>query len=211
MTPGSRLSTATALALAFTVGACGGEQAGTQDDGQPAGQQQAEQQQAEQQRAGDQAAEAGGELDVPDWMSVDEQNQTVTIELVAGQTDANTAWNFNGHHSGNATVVVPEGYEVTIDFSNEDQAVAHSVGIDEQVGGYPATFDEVTPAFEGAVTSGANKLASATQPGESESITFTASEAGEYAMVCYVPAHATQGMWIRFDVSAEGEAGFRTG
>lgn len=209
MTPRSSLSTATALVFAFTVAACGGEQAGTQDGGQqqpgqqqeqPAGQQDAEQ-----------AAQTGGELSVPDWMSVDEQNETVTLELVAGQTDANTSWNFNGQHSGDATVVVPEGYEVTIDFSNEDQAVAHSVGVDEQVGGYPATFEEATPAFDGAVTSGATKLASATQPGESESITFTASEAGEYALVCYVPAHATQGMWIRFNVSAEGDAGFRTG
>lgn len=201
------LSTATALVFAFTVAACGGEQAGTQDGGQ--------QQQADGEQAAEQTAQSGqqdgGELTVPDWMSVDEDAGTVTLELVAGETDANTSWNFNGHHSGDATVVVPEGYEITIEFDNQDQAVAHSVGVDEQVGGYPATFDEVTPAFDGAVTSGAAKMASATQPGESETITFTASEAGEYALVCYVPAHATQGMWIRFDVSADGEAGFRTG
>lgn len=201
------LSTATALVFAFTVAACGGEQAGTQDGG--------EQQQADGEQAAEQTAQSGqqdgGELTVPDWMSVDEDAGTVTLELVAGETDANTSWNFNGHHSGDATVVVPEGYEITIEFDNQDQAVAHSVGVDEQVGGYPATFDEVTPAFDGAVTSGAAKMASATQPGESETITFTASEAGEYALVCYVPAHATQGMWIRFDVSADGEAGFRTG
>lgn len=200
------LATATALVFAFTVAACGGEQAGTQDGGQ---------QQADGQRAAERTAQGGqqggGELTVPDWMSVDEDAGTVTLELVAGETDANTSWNFNGHHSGDATVVVPEGYEITIEFDNQDQAVAHSVGVDEQVGGYPATFDEVTPAFDGAVTSGAAKMASATQPGESETITFTASEAGEYALVCYVPAHATQGMWIRFDVSADGEAGFRTG
>lgn len=197
------LSTATAIVFAFTVAACGGgEQTDTQEQG-------AQQQSGGQQAAQQSGQQSGGQLSMPDWMSVDEENETVTIQLVAGQTDANTNWNYNGHHSGNATVVVPQGYEVTIEFENQDQAVAHSVGVDSKVGGYPATFDEVAPAFKGAVTSGAAKMASATQPGESETITFTASEAGEYALVCYVPAHATQGMWIRFNVSAEGKAGFR--
>jgi sulfocyanin len=200
------LSTATAIVFAFTVAACGGgEQTDTQD-----GERQMDGQQSAEQTTQQSGQQSGGQLSMPDWMSVDEQNETVTIQLVAGQTDANTSWNYNGHHSGNATVVVPQGYEVTIEFENQDQAVAHSVGVDSQVSGYPATFDEVTPVFDGAVTSGANKMASATQPGESETITFTASEAGEYALVCYVPAHATQGMWIRFNVSADGEAGFRT-
>lgn len=202
----SSLSTATAIVFAFTVAACGGgEQADTQQQG---AQQQSGGQQAAQQ-SGQQDGQQGGQLSMPDWMSVDEDAETVTIQLVAGQNSANNAWNYNGHHSGDATVVVPQGYEVTIEFENQDQAVAHSVGVDSQVGGYPATFDEVAPAFDGAVTSGATKMASATQPGESETITFTASEAGEYALVCYIPAHATQGMWIRFNVSAEGEAGFR--
>lgn len=211
MTPGRSLSTATALVFAFTVAACGGEQPGTQEQAAPEG----EQQDTLQQTDGEQAPEenrqqAAGELSVPDWMSVDDDNETVTIELVSGETDANSSWNYNGYFNGEATVVVPEGYEVTIDLENADQAVAHSVGVDEQIGGYPATYEEVEPAFDGAVTSGATEMATATQPGESESITFTASEAGEYALVCYVPAHATQGMWIRFDVSAEGESGFRT-
>jgi sulfocyanin len=133
------------------------------------------------------------------------------MEIVAAETSANmNGWNFNGYYDGNATVVVPQGYEITIDFQNNDQVNPHSLGIDDQVGGYPANFTEVTPVFEGAVTEGATNMGSATQPGQSETITFTASEAGEYAMVCYVPAHANQGMWIHFDVSAEGEAGLRT-
>ena len=86
---------------------------------------------------------------------------------------------------------------------------AHHVGIDAQVGDYPPTFQSVEPAFDGAVSSGATSMADATQPGQSESFSFTASEAGDYAMVCYLPGHATAGMWIHFTVSAEGEAGLR--
>jgi len=193
-------SAATAVFFAVTMAACGGgEQAGQAGGEQAGGQQQAEG-----------AAEAEAELTMPDWMTVDEANQTVEITLIAGETDANNSWNYNGYHSGNATIVVPQGYEVTLTMENNDQVNPHSVGIDSQIGGYPPTYSEVSPVFEGAVTSGATKMASATQPGESETITFTASEAGEYAAVCYVPAHAAQGMWIGFDVSAEGEAGLRT-
>lgn len=191
-------SFAAALILPLAVLACGGgEQAADTTDGE----------QATQQQGGQQAAQA--ELTTPDWMTVDEEAQSVTLEIVAGSTDANNAWNYNGYHGGEGTIVVPEGWEVTIDFSNEDQVNAHSVSIEEQVGDYPPTFEQATPVFEGAATSGATQMAEATQPGESESITFTASTAGEYAMVCLVPAHATQGMWLPFDVSADGEVGFR--
>jgi len=68
-------------------------------------------------------------------------------------------------------------------------------------------FDDPQPVFEGAMTENPTDMASATMPGESESITFVADAAGEYTMVCYTPAHAATGMWIFFTVSAEGEAG----
>jgi uncharacterized cupredoxin-like copper-binding protein len=45
--------------------------------------------------------------------------------------------------------------------------------------------------------------------GGAETITFTASTAGDYAIVCVIPAHALQGMWIGFEVSASGESGVR--
>ena len=87
--------------------------------------------------------------------------------------------------------------------------MAHSLGIDERQSNWSTMFQDPQPVFEGAITSGATQIPTATQPGESETITFTASEAGEYAMVCYVPGHAIAGMWIRFTVSGEGEAGVR--
>lgn len=200
------LALATALLLPVAVVACGGgEQAG--EAGQTGGQQASQQTTGGQQGGADQQ----GELTMPDWITVDEANQTATLEIVAAETSDNmNGWNFNGYYDGNATVVVPEGYEITINFENQDQVNPHSVGIDEQVGDYPANFSEVTPAFEGAVSEGAAQMGTSTQPGQSETFTFTASEAGDYAMVCYVPAHGNQGMWIRFRVSADGEAGLRT-
>lgn len=193
-------SLAAALVLPLAVLACGGgEQAGDTADGEQAAAEQETEQQAAQQ----------GALTVPDWFTVDEANESVTLEIVAGQNNANNNWNYNGYHSGEGTIVVPEGWEVTIEFSNEDQVNAHSISIESQVGDYGPTFEQADPVFEGAATSSPTEMAGATQPGEAETITFTASSAGEYAMVCLVPAHAAQGMWLPFDVSADGEVGFR--
>lgn len=210
-----RKTFAAVLALAFFgVAACGGggDQASSQQSAQESGQQQA----ATQQQGGQSGGESGGqqqagELTMPDWISVDENNETVTIDLIAGSTSANNNWNYNGYHAGgnNARIVVPQGYEVTINFENQDDLSPHSVGIDEQVGDYPPTFQSIEPAFDGAVSSGATSMSDATQPGQSESFSFTASEAGDYAMVCYLPGHATAGMWIHFRVSAEGNAGLQ--
>ena len=70
-----------------------------------------------------------------------------------------------------------------------------------------SAMPDITPVFEGAVTSNPTSMMDATMPGQEESITFVADAAGEYAMVCYIPGHAATGMYIYFNVSAEGEAG----
>lgn len=151
---------------------------------------------------------ARNRLPLPSWMTVDEDGRSVVIALVAGATGANDGWNFNGHSHGDATIVVPEGFEVTIDFSNEDPATVHSVAV---LAGpaFPVTFDDPAPAFEGAITSGATSTADGTKTGESESISFTASSPGEFAIACLIPAHAATGMWMGFEVSASGEPGLR--
>jgi len=147
------------------------------------------------------------DVTTPDWMQVDNDAQTVIMEVVAGSTDENRSWNFNGYYSGNVEIVVPEGYEITIEFINEDPSNPHSLGIGEPVEGmYPPDVDP-TPVFEGAITRGATSKTRATQSGDSETITFTADAAGEYAMICYIQMHAAMGMWTHFTVSADGAAG----
>ena len=150
-------------------------------------------------------AQTGGS--VPDWMSVDDTAKTVSLTIVAGGTPANNSWNFNGYVNGEATVVVPVGYTVDLTFTNQDQVMAHSLGIGALEASYPAMFDSPAPAFEGAMSSNPTDMMNATKVGESEVLTFVADEAGDYAIICYVPAHATTGMWIGFRVSADGSSG----
>lgn len=194
------LHTSIAAIFGISLVACGGGETGQEMEGED--------------MAATETAEGGeaaaGELSIPDFMQVDHDARTVSLDIVAGESNANNRWNFNGHSNGDATIVVPVGYEVTVDFRNADPNNPHSLGIDARTGGtWPATFDNPTPAFEGAITTGAASLTEATQPDASETITFTASQAGSYTMVCYVPAHAATGMWIGFEVSADGQAGVR--
>ena len=134
---------------------------------------------------------------------------SVTIELTAGQTADNNYWNFNGFYGGTGEIVVPAGYSVTINFTNNDPGMAHSFGVDARTSGFPSMFTDPVPVFEGAISSNPTSLTDSTMPGESESITFTAAEAGEYSIVCFIPAHALTGMYLRFTVSADGEVGAR--
>ena len=155
------------------------------------------------------AATAAGTM--PDWMQVDNAAKTVTMTIDGGQPGGTSQWNFNGHSNGEATITVPQGYAVTVHFHNADPAMAHSFAILGQIGNYPATFDNPTPAFPGAMSPDPTNLQGGTQPGQSVDVKFTATTAGNYAMVCLMPPHALTGMWIRFDVAADGSAGFKAG
>jgi FtsP/CotA-like multicopper oxidase with cupredoxin domain len=183
---------ALSAALLFGIAACGGDQPADQP---PATQDPVEQAPAE-------AADV-------DWFQVDEDAQTVTIELIAGSTSANNHWNYNGLHGGAGEITVPEGFTVTINFSNQDPGMAHSVGIGEAQATYPASYTSPTPVFEGGMSSNPTSMTDSTMPGESETITFVAETAGEYALICYVTGHAANGMILPFIVSDDGSHGVR--
>jgi uncharacterized cupredoxin-like copper-binding protein len=180
---------ALSAALLIGIAACGG------DGEAPAP---ATQQPADQPAAADTSA---------DWFTVDEAARTVTIDLVAGSTSANNHWNFNGLYGGRGAITVPEGYTVTINFENRDPAMAHSVGVGERMATYPTNFSDPQAVFAGAMSSNPTSMTDATMPGQSETLTFTADRAGDFALICYVSGHAATGMWMPFTVSADGSHG----
>jgi hypothetical protein len=150
-----------------------------------------------------------GPITVPDWYAVDNDARTVTMEVVAGQTPDNNYWNFNGAINGNTAITVPEGYRVVINFTNSDPNMAHSLGISAETSNF-AVPPQPNPVFEGAITQNPGSMVDGTMPGESETVEFVAGEAGNYSMVCYIPGHTAVGMWLYFNVSAEGQAGIQT-
>ena len=182
-------SLSTALVLAATAIACGG--------GEPA-----------EEAPVAEAPAAPAPAPAMDWVTSDDAAKTVTINLVAGQGTANNNWNFNGHANGNATVTVPTGYTVTINFTNMDPNMAHSAGVVAKPAGPWSATPDATPVFAGAMSSNPTSMTDATTSTEpAEAITFTAATAGEYAIACFVPGHATSGMWINFTVADGATAG----
>lgn len=152
----------------------------------------------------DMAPEAGA-LSTPSWMTYDPTAMTASLEIAAGESDVNNRWNFNGLYAGMGKIVIPQGTTVTINFTNADPAQPHSLGIEEWEATWPAIFENVEPAFAGAITPDA--ATSGTAPSGTASITFTADAAGDYAMVCYIAGHAVAGMVVPFTVSADGTVG----
>lgn len=153
------------------------------------------------------AAAPSGEMTMPDWFQVDQAAKTASMTITAGATDALNHWNFNGGHNGNMTITVPEGFAVTIHFKNADpMGMAHSMGIVAETSNFSAMM-EPNPVFPGAITTNPTSLTEATMPGSEETVSFTASQAGNYSMVCFIPGHAATGMWVHFNVSGDGTVG----
>ncbi len=147
----------------------------------------------------------GGAMTMPDWYSYDEGSNAVEITLTAGQTSRNNYWNYNGAINGEIAVTVPVGATVTINMVNNDPAMAHSVGVSREMANFAMVNPE--PVFPGSITDNPQSMTQGGLPGETQTITFTPDEAGDYTLVCFVPGHSAVGMWIYFVVSAEGEAG----
>lgn len=149
-------------------------------------------------------------MEMPDWFTMDQAAKTVTLDISAGSSDANNHWNFNGYFGGNATITVPEGYTVTINFTNNDPLTTHSIGVDAMTGEFPTVFDDPSPVFDGAISPNPTSMTDATASGQSVTMTFVANAAGEYSLVCYIPGHAVTGMYVKFIVSSDGSAGVVT-
>ena len=188
-------------ALAFAIAACGG--------GEPADT--AAEAPAAPAETAVSSAPAGptGPMTQPDWFHVSADDQTVHMTITAGSTTDNNYWNFNGASRGSMAVTVPEGYTVTIDLVNNDPVMPHSLGISPESSNFSGLL-EATSVFEGAITENPTSMVDGTMPGETESITFVADAAGNYSMVCFITGHSLAGMWIYFNVSADGEAGVQS-
>ena len=146
----------------------------------------------------------------PSWMTVEAGAKQVAMDVVAGFNANNSSWNFNGYYGGNATVVVPGGWDVRITLTNRDGDVPHSlVVIDE-----PASPDDLPlqagreqVAIPRAYSKSPEQGISA---GDEDVVAFKTKQAGDYLWFCGVPGHGQSGMWIYFEVAADADAPYLT-
>lgn len=99
------------------------------------------------------------------------------------------------------TIVVPQGARVTVQLINADSGTMHGwlLSAAEPPFPYMAMMD-APAAFSGSFAVPLGAPTSAGMPGET--ITFTASQVGQYTYFCPIPGHAQRGMHGAFDVVA---------
>lgn len=150
--------------------------------------------------AGAGAPAPGAQVPASEWLTWDAATNTATFKLVAGAPGAKSPFNFDGYTDGEATLVVPGGAHVVVNFVNED-GTPHSAEVIgdgkapiPNMGGDPA----IPAAYTRDVTQGLAQFGK-------DVMRFTAPDHGEYRIFCGVPGHGLSGMWIRFLVDPAAE------
>jgi sulfocyanin len=128
------------------------------------------------------------------WLSYNAATKTVTFSLEAGAPGTSGPFNFNGYTNGAATLTVPPGSTVVMNFVNMD-GTPHSAEVIGDTEAMPNMGG--TPAIPAAYTKG---LTQGLPQGGTDVMRFTAPPSGNFRIFCGVPGHGLSGMWIRFKV-----------
>lgn len=134
-------------------------------------------------------AAAGGATSPPSrWVTSSVQHHSATITLVAGLTNDDAGFNFDGYSKGKLVLTVPAGWTVHVVFRNA-VALPHSVMVVAWSTKPTATHPK--PAIKGAASP--NPYAGSPKGGKAR-FSFKA-KAGKYRVICAVPGHDAAGMW----------------
>ncbi len=142
----------------------------------------------------------------PSWLKADPASRRAEVDVVAAFNENNANWNFNGHHTGNATLLVPVGWTVEIAFRNREAEIPHSLVVTADPGDearLPAEAGRDAAAFPGAHT---EDPVEGTGHEGGDTVSFEADKVGDFVWYCGVPGHGNAGMWIRFRVAGDLEA-----
>lgn len=123
---------------------------------------------------------------------------SVKVVMVAAFNAANYGMNFNGYSHGKAVLTVPVGWKIDVTFINPSP-IPHSAIVCEKAETKKLQIPE--PYFEGGATP---KHIMGQTVGKAD-FSFTADEAGEFALACGFPSHAVAGHWVALNISAEAK------
>lgn len=133
------------------------------------------------------------------FMYADAKTHHVVIKLTAALTSANSGFNFDGYTKGQATFVVPLGWNVEWEFANK-AGLPHSAALASNL----ATPPKLPIMGVGPVET-ANAVAGI-GPGATQLVGFQAVLPGNDYLVCLVPGHIQTGMWDHFIISKTAKA-----
>jgi hypothetical protein len=135
------------------------------------------------------------------FLSMDPKTpKTARLVVISAYNAANYGMNFNGFAKGGARYTIPQGWTVSVMFTN-NSPVPHSAIVVEKPVVKKLQMGE--PAFKGASTPYPVR---GTTGKTGVPFQFVADEAGEFAIACGFPSHSANGHWIAFDVSPTATA-----
>lgn len=144
------------------------------------------------------------------WMTVDQANQTVTLNVVAGFNRINDYDNIDGFANGQLQFNVPAGYKVKLVFTNAS-------GIPADIGVYNKSNELAFPGAGDSISDILENPQPGIIPGTSETFTFTASTPGTYKIANLINRFPefknTQqniGMWAKLNVMSNGTPSIQT-
>jgi len=132
-------------------------------------------------------------------IKADPAKKIVTADLVAGWNSENGALNFNGYYQGDMTLAVTVGWTVKVNFMNHDGMLPHSMLVTKQY-----AKDDIH------IEAGNNQVAISKvytdnpirglAPNDKDAFSFKTTDAGDYCLLCGVPRHGQQGMYVDLKV-----------
>lgn len=147
------------------------------------------------------AAIAGTVALIPGTAGLAATAHTVELTIVAGKDMSSGGMDFNGYRNGAMTITVPVGWKVVVHFVNNGD-MPHSLAV-LPAGSSKQPSPPATPVFPGAIT---KNFEDGLPKGTKQTLTFDASKAGTYELVCGCPGHSVAGMWDKLVVSPTAEA-----
>jgi hypothetical protein len=113
------------------------------------------------------------------FMTVNKSAKTVTLHVVASYNANDNYRNFNGYANGQMTINIPVGYKVKLDYENKG-GIPVDIGVYGNGGqlAFKGAGDSIHTIFENPVAG--------IEPGQSETLNFTASQVGTFKLANYV-------------------------
>ena len=138
---------------------------------------------------------------VPTWIKSDPASKTVRLDVAAdwnaNNNKAGCGGNINGYFGGSVTVLIPEGWRVTIDYHVIGDKHWHSLMLTKPFDpkNLPIRLSEAEAVDGVHSRSPIEGLA----PGDNDQLQFT-SKGGSYWLISAAGTDLISGHWIRLDV-----------
>jgi hypothetical protein len=136
---------------------------------------------------------------VPTWIENDSANSSVRLDIAADWNDNNAAHcgNLNGYFRGGVTVVIPSGWQVTIDFHVIGDKHRHSLMLTRP---FDPVHLPIRVSPEAAVAGVQSRdPVEGMKPGQNDQLRFGARP-GSYWLISAKGTDLVSGLWIRLEV-----------